>query len=136
MLYPVYVHTGDATHAHAVTFPNFPGCFSAADDWNGLPAAIQEAVEAHFHGEPDAVPKPSSLEELAAHPDYQDGGIWMLAEIDLSKIETKPVRLNISLPSNLVQEIDAWAGQHHMTRSGFLAMAAQKVMRSPSQQSA
>ena len=40
MLYPVYVHLGDAKHAHGVTFPDFPGCFSAADGWNDLPAAI------------------------------------------------------------------------------------------------
>jgi len=32
MLYPVYVHLGDETHAHGVTIPDFPGCFSAADD--------------------------------------------------------------------------------------------------------
>jgi predicted RNase H-like HicB family nuclease len=50
MLYPVYVHVGDADHAHGVTFPDFPGCFSAADDWSDLPAAVQEAVEAHFSG--------------------------------------------------------------------------------------
>ncbi len=60
-------------------------------------------------------------------PDYQ-GGVWLLAEIDLSRIETKPVRLNISLPSNLVQQIDAYASAHHMTRSGFLAKAAQQAM--------
>nr|WP_295580638.1 type II toxin-antitoxin system HicB family antitoxin [uncultured Lamprocystis sp.] len=30
MLYPVYVHPGDADHAHGVTIPDFPGCFSAA----------------------------------------------------------------------------------------------------------
>ena len=128
MLYPVYVHVGDKKHAHGVTFPDFPGCFSAADSWEDLPAAIQEAVEAHFHGEPDAVPAPTSLEKLTTQPDYQDGGVWLLADIDLSRIDTKPVRLNISLPSNLVQEIDAWTEQNHMTRSGFLAMAAQKVM--------
>ncbi len=32
MLYPVYVHQGDAEHAHGVTLPDFPGCFSAADN--------------------------------------------------------------------------------------------------------
>ena len=45
MLYPVYIHMGDADHAHGVTFPDFPGCFSAVDDWIDLPAAVQEAVE-------------------------------------------------------------------------------------------
>ncbi|MDD2608211.1 MAG: type II toxin-antitoxin system HicB family antitoxin [Giesbergeria sp.] len=128
MLYPVYVHVGNEQQAHGVVFPDFPGCFSAADDWASLPGAIQEAVEAHFHGEPDAVPAPTPLDQLVNSPDYQ-GGIWLLADIDLSRIETKPVRLNISLPSNLVQQIDAWANARHMTRSGFLAKAAQQAMQ-------
>ena len=64
MLYPVYVHVGDADHAHGVTFPDFPGCFSAVDDWSDLPAAVQEAVEAHFSGEADAAPPPTPLELL------------------------------------------------------------------------
>ena len=128
MLYPVYVHVGNAKQAHGVTFPDFPGCFSAADDWSDLPAAIQEAVQAHFHGEPDAVPPPTALEVLAQDPQYQ-GGVWLLANLDLSRIDTRPVRLNVSLPSNLVQQIDQWASAHHMTRSGFLAKAAQAAMQ-------
>ncbi len=128
MLYPVYVHVGNESQAHGVTFPDFPGCFGAADEWADLPAAIQEAVQAHFHGETESIPPPTPLEHLATHPDYQ-GGVWMLAEVDLSRIETTPVRINISLPSNLVQQIDQWAGSHHMTRSGFLAMAARAAMQ-------
>ena len=132
MLYPVYVHPGDKKHAHGVTFPDFPGCFSAADSWEDLPAAIQEAVETHFHNEPNAaVPAPTPLEKLSVMPDYQDGGVWLLADIDLSRIDIKPVRLNISLPSSLVHEIDAWAQHNHLTRSGFLALAAQRAMQAP-----
>ena len=127
MLYPVYVHIGNEHEAHGVVFPDFPGCFSAADDWNELPAAIQQAVEAHFHGEPEAVPPPTPLEKLVNLPDYE-GGVWLLAEVDLSRIKTTPVRLNISLPSNLVEQIDAYASAHHMTRSGFLAKAAQQAI--------
>jgi metal-responsive CopG/Arc/MetJ family transcriptional regulator len=55
--------------------------------------------------------------------------VWLLADVDLARIDTKPVRLNVSLPSNLVQQIDTWANAHHMTRSGFLAKAAQDAMR-------
>jgi hypothetical protein len=33
----------------------------------------------------------------------------MLTDIDLSRIDTKPIRLNISLPAYLVQQIDAYA---------------------------
>ena len=128
MLYPVYVHVGNEKEAHGVVFPDFPGCFSAADHWDDLPAVIQEAVEAHFHGEPEAVPPPTPLEQLATHPDYQ-GGVWMLVDIDLSRIDTRPVRLNISLPAHLVQQIDEYASHHHLTRSGFLAKAAQQAMQ-------
>lgn len=128
MLYPVYVHPGDASHAHGVTFPDFPGCFAAADDWDALPAAIQEAVQAHFHGEgAQRVPAPTALDVLASDPQYA-GGVWLLADIDLSQIDTTPVRLNISLPANLVEQIDAYARSQGATRSGFLAQAARKAM--------
>jgi predicted RNase H-like HicB family nuclease len=128
MLYPVYVHPGDAEHAHGVTFPDFPGCFAAADDWADLPAAIQDAVLAHFHGEgAQAVPAPSALETLTADPQFE-GGVWLLADVDLSRIDTSAVRLNISLPANLVEQIDVYARRHGATRSGFLAMAARQAM--------
>ena len=128
MLYPVYVHTGDAKRAHGVTFPDFAGCFAAADDWADLPAAIQEAVQAHFHGEgAQAVPQPTPLEVLASDPQFE-GGAWMLVDVDLSRIDTRPVRLNISLSANLVDEIDAFARSHGSTRSGFLAQAARQAM--------
>jgi len=53
MLYPVHIEPGDAIHAHGISFPDFPGCFSAANEWTEIPAKAQEAVEAHFaEGEP------------------------------------------------------------------------------------
>lgn len=130
MLYPVYVHPGDATHAHGVTFPDFPGCFAAADRWDDLPGAIQEAVQAHFYGEPETVPPPTPLDQLATDARFQ-GGVWLLADVDLTRIDARPVRLNVSMPAHLVKQIDAWANTHHMTRSGFLAKAAQQAMSEP-----
>ncbi len=123
------MHTGDDKHAHGVTFPDFPGCFAAADEWADLPAAIQEAVQAHFHGEgAPAVPAPTALEVLAADPQFESG-IWLLADVDLTRIDTSPVRLNISLPANLVEQIDVYVRNHGATRSGFLAQAARQAMR-------
>ncbi|MDQ5909771.1 MAG: hypothetical protein QG599_1866 [Pseudomonadota bacterium] len=82
MLYPVYIHLGDETHAHGVTIPDFPGCFSAADRWEDLPANIQEAIEVWCEGENTALPAPTPLERLAKQPEYQDG-VWMLVDIAL-----------------------------------------------------
>ncbi|MGD0960433.1 MAG: type II toxin-antitoxin system HicB family antitoxin [Methylomonas sp.] len=128
MLYPVYIHMGDENHAHGVTIPDFPGCFSAADDWQDLPRMIQEAIELWCEGQELALPKPTSLENLANNSEY-NGGIWLLIDIDASKLETKSVRLNISLPQGLVSEIDSYAKTHGATRSGFLAQAARQAMR-------
>ncbi len=128
MLYPVYVHK-DSKSAYGVTFPDFPGCFSAADDLGEVPRLAQEAVEVHFEGEDVEIPPPTPIEELAASPGCE-GGFWLLLDVDLSKVNTKSVRLNISLPANLVGQIDRYAAEHHMTRSGFLAKAAQQAIGS------
>jgi predicted RNase H-like HicB family nuclease len=128
MLYPVYVHVGDATHAHGVTIPDFPGCFSAADEWQDLPRMIQEAVELWCEGQDIELPQPTPLEQLMRDPEYEDG-VWMLVDVDTTRLETKAVRLNISLPQSLVREIDDYAKAHGATRSGFLAEAARRAMK-------
>lgn len=127
MLYPVYVHK-DADSAYGLSFPDFPGCFSAADELADLPRMAQEAVEVHFEGEDSDIPEPSTPEQWAADERFQ-GGYWMLVEIDLARVSAKPVRLNISLPEYLVRQIDAYAAAHHQSRSGFLARAAEEAMR-------
>ncbi len=128
MLYPVYVHLGDKDHAHGVTIPDFPGCFSAADDWQDLPKMIQEAIELWCEGQYLTLPKPSELEDLVNNTEYTEG-VWLLIDVDISKLDTKPIRLNISLPQSLVSEIDNYAKAHGATRSGFLAQAARQAMR-------
>lgn len=127
MLYPAYVHLGDEQHAHGVTLPDFPGCFSAADTWEALPGAIQEAVELYFEGETQEIPAPTPLERLAHDPEYE-GGVWLLVDIDLARVRPKAMRLNISLPETLVRRIDAHARARHLSRSAFLAQAASEAM--------
>lgn len=123
MLYAVYVHLGDDQHAHGVTIPDFAGCFSAADDWSLLQTNIQEAIELYCDGEDMEIPVPTPLEQLVSHPEYE-GGVWMIVDVDVSRLSTKPIRINISLPENLLKRIDYYAKTHHLTRSGFLARAA------------
>ncbi len=127
MLYPVYVHKNEGS-AYGLTFPDFPGCFSAADELADLPAMAQEAVEVYFEGEDMEIPVPSAPEQWAADERFHEG-YWMLVEIDLAKIRSKSVRLNVSLPEYLVTRIDNYAKAHHLSRSGFLAKAAEREMR-------
>lgn len=128
MLYPVYIHLGDEKHAHGATIPDFPGCFSAADEWQDLPAMIQEAIELWCEGQNVELPKPTALEVLVNSSEYIDG-VWLLIDVDIAKLETKPLRLNISMPQSLVSQIDIYAKAHGATRSGFLAQAARQAMR-------
>ncbi len=125
MLYPIYVHLGDNEHAHGVTVPDFPGCFSAADNWDDLPGMVQEAIEVYCDGEDMFLPEPSSLEQLMQNKDYQNG-IWIMLDIDVSRLHKKSVHLNVSLPTHLLSLIDHYANHHQMTRSGFLSLAAQE----------
>lgn len=128
MLYPVYVHKDDGS-AYGAAFPDFPGCFAAADVLQGLPRAAQEAFEAHFGADDEPIPAPTSPHAWANDADYQDG-FWLLVDLDVAKVRAKAVRLNISLPENLVPKIDAFAKARGMSRSAFLAMAAEHEMES------
>ncbi|MBB5607725.1 MULTISPECIES: type II toxin-antitoxin system HicB family antitoxin [unclassified Janthinobacterium] len=125
MLYPLYVWK-DANSAYGAAFPDLPGVNTAADDLHDLNKAAQEAVETMYEGEAN-IPAASDIGKWMSDPDYADG-FWMLVEIDLSKVNTKPVRLNISLPESLLRDIDRYAKSRHLTRSGFLAQAAMKAM--------
>ena len=131
MIYPAYVHLGDDKHAHGVTLPDFEGCFSAADEYLDIPSCVQEAVELHFEGENFAIPEPSDINVLEATGDYT-GGVWMLIDIDVTKLESKPMRLNVSLPSHIVQRMDSFASANHLTRSALIVKAAEKYLDSHS----
>ena len=126
MLYPVYVHKDEGS-AYGATFPDFPGCFAAADDLQSLPRAAQEAFEAHFGADEDPIPAATAPDAWAGDADYQ-GGFWLLVDLDVAKVRAKAVRLNISLPENLVPRIDAYAKARGMSRSAFLALAAEHEM--------
>ena len=108
MLCPVYIHPGDDRHAHGMQFPDFPGCYSAADDWHDIPRLAQEAIECHMAGEDLPLPAATPLEALASRADYT-GGAWMLVDIDISRLDSSPQRVNISLPLSLIAEVDHYA---------------------------
>lgn len=126
MLYPLYVDH-DPGSAYGGTFPDIPGCFTAADELADLPRMAQEAVEVFFDGEDMELPQPGNMDYWKDHADYQ-GGFWLLVDIDATQVNAKPLRLNVSLPAHLVQRIDRYAETHHMTRSGFLARAASEAL--------
>jgi len=120
MLYPAYVEPGDENTAWSVTLPDFPGCFAAADSEAELPRAVQEAVEVYFDGEDIELPKPSSIADWKDHPDYDYDGVWMLFDIDTSRLNNRTRRINITMPESLLMRLDEAARAKHMSRSALL----------------
>jgi predicted RNase H-like HicB family nuclease len=84
MLYPVYVRLGDEQHAHGVTIPDFSGCFSAADEWQDLPAMIQEGIELWCEGQKLKMAKTNQFGTIGKNHEY-DGGVWMLIDLVIVK---------------------------------------------------
>lgn len=122
--YVALVHHDSKKRVYGIMFPDFPGCVSAADTFDGVIASGTEALAFHvdlMREDRDPIPKPRDLAEIkAAREDWIEWEDAIVTTIPLVKVEGKAVRINITLDKGLVKEIDAASDN----RSGFLAEAA------------
>lgn len=130
MLIPAAIHK-DKHSVYGVTVPDLPGCFSYGET---MEEAVKNAAEAaYFHMEgliEDGIfshLSPSAIEDLRGHEDFADA-VWVVLDVDLSRISQKQTRFNVSWPEYLLNRVDEYAAAHHETRSGFLAKAAQQML--------
>ncbi len=125
MRYPIFIEK-EQTSDYGVTVPDLQGCFSAGATVDEAILNAEEAILTHIEGilmDEEIVPPPSRVEELKKtynNPDY----LWMLCEIDMSKLSEKVKRINITITEKLLSKIDNFARIEGETRSGFLAHAA------------
>lgn len=124
MNYPGYVEIGDDKHAYSVVLPDFPGCYAASDEESGLNDAVQEAVEVHLEGEEFELPTPSKIADLRKDSRFDYDGVWVLFDIDVSKLSTKHKRINITVPEFALHIIDKAANGAGVSRSEFLTQSA------------
>ena len=118
----------DANSDYGVSFPDLPGVISAGRTLDEARAMATEALAFHLEGlaeDGEAVPEPSTLEEIMATAENKDG---VAVLIDAPAADVKSVRVNITLPADVLGEIDDYAEREGFTRSGFLAQAAKKAM--------
>ena len=118
----------DAGSDYGVSFPDFPGVVTAGHNLDEARAMAAEALEFHVEGmtEDDAaIPEPSSLETVMADPANRDGVAILVALKDRAP---RVVRVNVSVPEDLLDEIDRYADAHGFTRSSFLAQAARRAL--------
>ena len=120
----------DAGSDYGVSFPDFPGVVTAGKTLDDARAMAEEALAFHIEGlvaDGEAVPEPSSLEDIMADHDNRDTVAILVAV----RTETpKAVRVNVTLPEDVLAQIDRYAAAHGFTRSGFIAQAAKHAMES------
>ncbi|KQS96420.1 MULTISPECIES: type II toxin-antitoxin system HicB family antitoxin [unclassified Rhizobium] len=114
----------EAASDYGVSFPDFPGLVSAGIDLDDARRMAAEALAFHLEGlleDGETIPEPSSLEAIMADGDNRSG-VAILVE---TKVETrKAVRVNVTLPEDVLRRIDSFAEANGLTRSGFIARAA------------
>jgi predicted RNase H-like HicB family nuclease len=119
----------EAESDYGVSFPDFPGVATAGTSLDDARAMAEEALAFHIEGlvaDGDAIPEPSSLEAVMADPQNRDGvAILVAAKADARK----SVRVNITLPEDVLEQIDKYAEENGLTRSGFLAKAAKRAIK-------
>lgn len=122
MRYPIAIEIGSKTHAYGVAVPDIPGCYSAGDTIDEAIANAEDAILLALEDE-KIVPMASKLEDVLKRKDFR-GWTWALVDVDMSKLNTKAVRINVTIPDRVLGTIDTFATKHGETRSAFLTRAA------------
>jgi predicted RNase H-like HicB family nuclease len=124
--YPAIVEF--ASDGFGVFFPDLPGCTTAGATMQEAACNAEEALQAHIDlaaEHHDSIPRPSAIDAITVDADIREA-----ARI-LVRAETpgRSVRVNITLPEELLKAIDQYAARTGYSRSGLLAQAAREHMR-------
>ena len=124
-LYPALVHK-DEDSAFGVTFPDVPGCFAAADDSESLIENAAEALALWFEDQPPVEPRALEAVRAAVADDLREGAFLVM--VPFVERTGKLKRVNLSLDVGTLRMIDAAAKAMKLTRSGFVTMAAARMV--------
>ena len=119
----------DANSAYGIRFPDLPGCFSAADTFDEI---ITNAIEALalFFEDGDVLP-PRGIEAIRDQVAEDLGSGAVLMMIPYISERRRVVRVNLSLDKGLLDTMDEAARARGMTRSAFVAIAANREIWDP-----
>lgn len=122
MEYVAYLHK-DKHSDYGVSFPDFPGCISAASTLDEARHMAAKALSFHIAGmrkDGETVPKPSSLDDLRDDPAMKDAVAFL---VDVAEPE-RTVRFNITARESQLSEIDSRARAARITRSAYMVRRA------------
>jgi predicted RNase H-like HicB family nuclease len=117
-----------SAEGYGVFFPDLPGCTSAGTTVQEAALNAEEALQAHIeltmeHGE--AIPEPSTLDEIEVDAEVVEAA-RILVRADPP---TRTVRVNITMPEDLLAAVDRYAVRTGYSRSGLLAQAVRERLR-------
>ena len=118
----------EADSDYGVSFPDLPGVITAGSNLDEARNMAAEALAFHLQGlaeDGEPAPEPSSLEKIMSAKENREGVAVLIAAPDA---EVKSVRINVTMPADVLDQIDRYAEREGFTRSGFLAQAAKKAM--------
>lgn len=130
-VYPALIHQDKGKPGYGVTFPDFPGCVSAGETIEEARTMAEEALELHLEGmaeDGEAIPVPSDLDEVVGSASAPDVKAIIMVP---AKLKTRIARVNITMPEDVLSEVDRYAEAHGLTRSGFLLKAARAALSEP-----
>jgi predicted RNase H-like HicB family nuclease len=127
--YIAVVHK-DPESDFGISFPDFPGCVTAGSTIDVAKDMAHDALALHIKGmlaDGERIPEPSMLENIMAEPDYSDAAAILV--VTISEPKPRSIRVNITIPEDILQEIDVVARKRGMSRSSFLVNAAQNAIK-------
>jgi predicted RNase H-like HicB family nuclease len=110
---------------YGVDFPDFPGCITVGRTLEEARRMAADALAFHVEGmrqDGEPVPPPSSMDGIMADRHNRSAVAFL---VDLPETSARAVRINVSLPEDVVRSIDRVA----TNRSRFLADAARDRLR-------
>ena len=128
--YIAVVHK-DPKSDFGVSFPDFPGCITAGTSIDEAKDMAYDALSLHVKGlleDGEDIPSPSKLEDIMEDPQYSDSVAILV--VSISEAKARSVRVNITVPEDMLRKIDNIAKQRGMSRSSFLVNAAQNAISS------
>jgi predicted RNase H-like HicB family nuclease len=112
----------DADSDYGASFPDLPGCVSAATNLDQILSEAKEALALHIEGmleEGEEIPVPTPAEAI------DRGDALLLAAIDVPDT-LKVERINVTVPALALTRFDTFAARRGMTRSALFVEAVNR----------
>ncbi|THV23217.1 type II toxin-antitoxin system HicB family antitoxin [Peteryoungia ipomoeae] len=117
---------------YGISFPDLPGCISAASSLDELMLDGKETLDLHLEQmaqDGEALPEFRSLDSLRADPEFaEDFATAELVTLMPVDIAGRAVKVTITMEEHLLMRLNKAAERQGYTRSGFIAEAVRRKL--------